>query len=258
MTPAVVLTVAGSDSGGGAGIQADLKTFAALRTYGASVVTAVTAQNTVGVAGVHGLPAEVVEAQLDAVLEDLPVRATKVGLISAEEVAAVVMARARDHRLPNLVLDPVLTASTGRRLGMVAAIERLLPYAKVVTPNRDEATDLLGWPVRTLDDMAEAAAQIGSRGAEVVVVTGGDLPVESVDVVWTVAGARLLSGPRVDTGNNHGTGCTFSAAIAARLAVGDEVLDAVEFAKRYVAAALAGGRDWRIGRGAGPLDHFGW
>ena len=258
MTPAVVLTVAGSDSGGGAGIQADLKTFAALRTYGASVVTAVTAQNTVGVAGVHGLPAEVVEAQLDAVLEDLPVRATKVGLISAEEVAAVVMARARANRLPNLVLDPVLTASTGRRLGVVAAIERLLPYAKVVTPNRDEATDLLGWPVRTLDDMAEAAAQIGSRGTEVVVVTGGDLPVESVDAVWTVAGVRLLRGPRVDTRNNHGTGCTFSAAIAARLAVGDEVLDAVEFAKRYVAGALAGGRDWKIGRGAGPLDHFGW
>jgi len=258
VTPAVVLTVAGSDSGGGAGIQADLKTFAALRTYGASVVTAVTAQNTLGVASVHGLPAEVVGAQLDAVLGDLSVLATKVGMLAAEDVAAVVVARARAGRLPNLVLDPVLTASTGRRLGVLAAIERLLPYAKVVTPNRDEATELLGWPVRTPEEMARAAAQLGSRGAEVVVVTGGDLPVESVDAVWTERGARLMSGPHVDTGNNHGTGCTFSAAIAARLAVGDDVLDAVEFAKRYVTRALAGGRDWKIGRGAGPLDHFGW
>ena len=258
MTPAVVLTVAGSDSGGGAGIQADLKTFAALRCYGASVVTAVTAQNTVGVTRVHGLSAEVVEAQLDAVLGDLSVSATKVGMLAAADVADVVVAHARDGRLPKLVLDPVLTASTGRRLGVLAAIERLLPYAKVVTPNRDEASELVGRPVRTPDEMAEAAAQLGSRGAEVVVVTGGDLPVESVDAVWTEHGTRLLRGPRVDTGNNHGTGCTFSAAIAARLAAGDEVLAAVEFAKRYVAGALAGGRDWKIGRGAGPLDHFGW
>jgi hydroxymethylpyrimidine kinase/phosphomethylpyrimidine kinase len=260
VTPAVVLTIAGSDSGGGAGIQADLKTFAALRTYGASVVTAVTAQNTRGVTGVHAIPAEVVGAQLDAVLEDLPVLATKVGMLAAADVAEVVAVRARDRRLPNLVLDPVLTASTGRRLGVVAAIERLLPYAKVVTPNRDEASELVGWSVGTPDEMATAAAQLAGAGAEVVVVTGGDMSaeLESVDAMWTGHDVRLLHGPRVDTRNNHGTGCTFSAAIAARLAVGDEVLDAVAAAKRYVTRALAGGRDWKIGRGAGPLDHFGW
>jgi hydroxymethylpyrimidine/phosphomethylpyrimidine kinase len=260
VTPAVVLTIAGSDSGGGAGIQADLKTFAALRTYGASVVTAVTAQNTRGVTRVHEIPAEVVGAQLDAVLEDLPVSATKVGMLAGADVAGIVAARARAGLLPNLVLDPVLTASTGRRLGAVAAIERLLPYAKVVTPNRAEASELVGWPVGTPDEMAKAAAQLAGAGAEVVVVTGGDMAAEeeSVDAVWTGHGGRLLRGPRVDTGNNHGTGCTFSAAIAARLAVGDEVLDAVATAKRYVTRALTGGRDWKIGRGAGPLDHFGW
>jgi hydroxymethylpyrimidine kinase/phosphomethylpyrimidine kinase len=260
VTPAVVLTIAGSDSGGGAGIQADLKTFAALRTYGASVVTAVTAQNTRGVTRVHEIPAEVVAAQLDAVLDDLPVSATKVGMLAGAEVAGIVAARARAGLLPNLVLDPVLTASTGRRLGVVAAIERLLPYAKVVTPNRAEASELLGWPVGTPDEMAKAAAQLAGAGAEVVVVTGGDMAAEEepVDAVWTGHDVRLLRGPRVDTGNNHGTGCTFSAAIAARLAVGDEVLDAVAAAKRYVARALAGGRDWKIGRDAGPLDHFGW
>ena len=259
MTPAVVLTIAGSDSGGGAGIQADLKTFAALRTYGASVVTAVTAQNTRGVTGVHGIPAEMVGAQLDAVLEDLPVLATKVGMLAAPDVAGIVATRARDGRLPNLVLDPVLTASTGQRLGVVAAIERLLPYAKVVTPNREEASELVGWSVSTPDEMAKAAAQLAGAGAEFVVVTGGDMVAdESVDAMWTGHEVRLLRGPRVDTRNNHGTGCTFSAAIAARLAVGDEVFDAVAAAKRFVARALAGGRDWKIGRGAGPLDHFGW
>jgi hydroxymethylpyrimidine kinase/phosphomethylpyrimidine kinase len=143
---------------------------------------------------------------------------------------------------------------------VAGAIERLLPYAKVVTPNLAEASELVGWPVGTPDEMAKAATQLAEAGAEVVVVTGGDMAVaeESIDAVCTARGVRLLRGPRVDTGNNHGTGCTFSAAIAARLAVGDEVLDAVAAAKRYVARALAGGRDWKIGRGAGPLDHFGW
>jgi hydroxymethylpyrimidine kinase/phosphomethylpyrimidine kinase len=255
MTPPVVLTIAGSDSGGGAGIQADLKTFAALQAYGASVVTAVTAQNTTGVSGVCNLPPEFVEAQLDAVLEDLPVLATKVGMLGGAEIADVVLARARAGRLPNLVLDPVLTSSSGRRLGTPAMIERLLPYAKVVTPNRDEASELVGWRVRNGDEMARAAEQIGARGPGTVVITGsGDTP----DVVWSSRGTWMVTGPKVDTYNDHGTGCTFSAAIAVRLALGEQVAVAVESAKRYVARALAGGRDWKLGRGPGPLNHFGW
>jgi hydroxymethylpyrimidine/phosphomethylpyrimidine kinase len=255
MTPPVVLTIAGSDSGGGAGIQADLKTFAALRAYGASVITAVTAQNTVGVSGVCQLPAEFVEAQLDAVLDDLPVLATKVGMLGGAEIADVVAARARAGRLPNLVLDPVLVSSSGRRLGTAAMIERLLPYAKVVTPNRDEASELVGWRVSSPEEMAVAAEQIGSRGPQAVVVTGSGV---TPDVVWSGRGTWMVTGPRVDTYNDHGTGCAFSSAIAVRLALGEQVAVAVESAKRYVAQALTGGRDWKLGRGAGPLNHFGW
>ena len=254
MTPAIVLTVAGSDSGGGAGIQADLKTFAALGAYGASVITAVTAQNTLRISAVHEVPAAVVAAQLDAVLEDLSVAAVKVGMLASVQVAEVVAARA--ERLPNLVVDPVLAATTGHRLGLVEAIDPLLAYARIVAPNRAEASALLGWPVRTTEEMAEAARQLGARGPRAVVVTGGDTA-DPVDVLWTGAQIRLVRGPRVDTRNDHGTGCTYSAAIAARLAAGDEIVAAVEFAKRYVERALTGGRDWKIGRGAGPLDHFG-
>lgn len=260
-TPPIVLTIAGSDSGGGAGVQADLKVFAALRTYGTSVVTAVTAQNTHEVREVHPVPVQVVSSQLDAVLEDLPPVAVKVGMVATPEAAGAVAARARAGLLPNLVLDPVLTATTGRRLGVVAAIERLLPHATVVTPNRDEASALLGWPVGTPADMAGAAAQLAAAGPRVVVVTGGDLVLggdEATDAVWTEAGTRFLTYPRIVTRNSHGTGCTYSAAVAARLAHGDDVTDALVFAKEYVARALAGGRDWTLGGGSGPLDHFGW
>jgi hydroxymethylpyrimidine/phosphomethylpyrimidine kinase len=261
VTPPVVLTIAGSDSGGGAGIQADLKTFAALRTYGASVLTAITAQNTRAVLDVHPLPASVVGAQLDAVLDDLPVAAVKIGMLASAEIAGAIAARARAGRLPHLVLDPVLTSTTGRRLGVVAAIERLLPYVTVATPNRDEASALVGWTVGSPTDMARAAGEIAAMGPKVVVVTGGDMVTtgtEAVDALWAGDGGRLLAYPRLATGNNHGTGCTFSAAIAARLACGDDPEEAVVYAKQYVARALDGARDWRIGSGAGPLDHFGW
>lgn len=260
MTPPVVLTVAGSDSGGGAGVQADLKTFAALRCYGTSVLTAVTAQNTREVRAVHPVPAEVVDAQLEAVLSDLPPAATKTGMVATVEAAEAVVARARAGRLPNLVVDPVLVASTGYRLGAAAAVERLLPYATVVTPNLAEASALVGWRVQTPEEMAAAAGQLAAAGPACVVVTGGDLPGETdaVDVVWTDGKARFLRGRRVATGNTHGTGCTFSAAVAARLAVGSAVLDAVEFAKSYVSRALAGASRWRLGGGIGPVDHFEW
>lgn len=257
MTPHVVLTIAGSDSSGGAGIQADLKTFAALDCYGASVITAVTSQNTKEITDVHPMPGTVVAAQLNAVLGDLPVAAVKVGMVASGEIAATVRAKARNGELPKLVLDPVLTASTGRRLGVASAIERLLPYALVVTPNVEEASALLGWPVTTPADMAGAAAQIASHGPKCVVVTGGDASgPEVVDAVWTDSGARFLRSPRVETPNNHGTGCTFSAAIAARLAHGYPIDDSIAYANRYVRSALIAAQEWRLGSGAGPLNHF--
>ena len=260
MTPPVALTIAGSDSGGGAGIQADLKTFAALGGYGASVITAVTAQNTRAVTSIYPLPGAATQAQLEAVLDDLPVAAVKTGMLGSDESAAVVSAAARSGLLPNLVVDPVLHSTSGSQLGTVSWVERLLAYTTVLTPNLDEASALLGWPVRAPDEMAEAAAQLGSRGARCVVVTGGDLidEPEAVDAVWTAQGAWFLRGPRVPTSNTHGSGCTFSAAIAARLALGDAVPDALAYAKEYMARAIGGSAGWRLGAGNGPLDHFGW
>ncbi|GAB3140067.1 bifunctional hydroxymethylpyrimidine kinase/phosphomethylpyrimidine kinase [Micromonospora sonneratiae] len=260
MTPPVVLTIAGSDSGAGAGIQADLKVFAALRSYGTSVLTAVTAQNTLGVAGVFPLPPDVVTAQVDAVLADFAVRAVKTGVLGTPEIASAVAERARDGLLPNLVVDPVLVSTSGHRLGAVAVVERLLPYAMVATPNRAEAEALLGRRVSSRSDLADAARDLASGGPRYVVVTGGDLPdeAESVDALWTGTEVQLLPGPRVATGNTHGTGCSFSAAIAVRLGLGDAVPQAVRFAKEYVAGALVGARRWRLGGGSGPLDHFGW
>jgi hydroxymethylpyrimidine/phosphomethylpyrimidine kinase len=251
--PRVVLTIAGSDSGGGAGIQADLKTFAALGAYGASVITAVTAQNTLGVTGVHPVPAAVVAAQIDAVLADLPVVAVKVGMVADPEVAAVIAERAA--RLPHLVVDPVLVATSGSRLGAVDAVRVLLPYAQVLTPNRFEAGALLDRDVRSTDDMVAAAAALVAAGPRAVVVTGSE---DATDVLHHDGGTATLRGRPIETRNNHGSGCTFSSAIAVRLAAGDDVATAVRQAKRYVATALRGSRAWRIGAGPGPLDHFSW
>ncbi|WP_329107183.1 bifunctional hydroxymethylpyrimidine kinase/phosphomethylpyrimidine kinase [Micromonospora sp. NBC_01699] len=260
MTPPVALTIAGSDSGAGAGIQADLKVFAALGVYGTSVITALTAQNTHQVRAVLPTPADLVTVQLDAVLSDLPVLAVKTGMLGTVEVADAVAAHARAGLLPNLVVDPVLVSTSGHRLGVVAAVARLLPYALVATPNREEAAAIVGRPVTTTDDMVAAAEQIAAGGPRHVVVTGGgdDDRTDAVDVFWTGGRARLLAGPRIPTRNTHGTGCSFSAAIAARIALGDPVPEAIVFAKEYVARALAGARDWRLGTGHGPLDHFGW
>lgn len=285
MTPRVALTIAGSDSGGGAGIQADLKVFGALGVYGTSVLTAITAQDTRGVHDVYPLPGTVVGAQLDAVLGDMAVRATKTGMLGTAEVAAAVAARARAGLLPNLVVDPVITSTSGHRLGAARVAEQLLPYAVVATPNVAEASALVGWRVTTPADMARAAAQLASNGPKSVVVTGGDLVTgepavtaasavaaaagesgtagtaltgESIDAVWTDGGEWFLRGPRIVTRNTHGSGCTFSAAITARLALGDAVPAALVFAKEYVARSLAGAHDWQLGGGRGPLDHFGW
>jgi hydroxymethylpyrimidine/phosphomethylpyrimidine kinase len=232
VTPPVALTIAGSDPTAGAGIQADLKTFAAHGVYGACVLTAVTVQNSRGVTHVHPLPAQLVAAQLFAVLEDLPVAAVKVGMLGTEEIAEAVAAVA--YALPNLVLDPVLSSTSGYRLGLATAVQRLLPYATVVTPNADEAAAVADAPQWT-------------------VVTGGDA---ALDTVRGPDGTYELGAAPVRTRNTHGTGCTFSAAIAARLALGDPVPDAIDRAKEYVTRALRGAADWQLGAGAGPLNHF--
>jgi hydroxymethylpyrimidine/phosphomethylpyrimidine kinase len=229
------------------------------RCYGTSVITALTAQNTLGVHDLYLIPSPVVGTQLAAVLDDMPVAAAKVGMLTSAQAAAEVAARARHGAFPHLVIDPVLRASTGQSLGVRGAIERLLPYATVVTPNREEASALLGWQVSTPADMAGAAAQLASGRKVTIVITGGDLPgEESINVVWTEHGAKSLRARRVPTVNNHGTGCTFSAAITALLAQGAEVENAIRLAKEYVARALIGAVDWRLGAGAGPLDHFEW
>jgi hydroxymethylpyrimidine/phosphomethylpyrimidine kinase len=251
MTPAVVLTIAGSDSGGGAGIQADLKTFAALGVYGVSVLTAVTAQNTLGVTAIHPIPVDVVAAQLDAVLTDLAPAAVKVGMIGDPAVAELIASRAGE--LPNLVVDPVLVATSGSRLSGIDAVTPLLAYHRLLTPNRQEAGALLGRRVATTGEAAEAAAELAGRGRGAVVVTGSE---SAVDVLHADGVTTVLDGEPVPSGNNHGSGCTFSSAVAVRLALGDPLPVAVRAAKDYVGRALAGSRDWKLGAGPGPLHHF--
>ncbi len=260
-TPPVVLSIGATDPTAARGMQADLKTFAAHSLYGASVVTAIATHTAHGIDDLYPVPANVVGNQLAAVLADLPVAAVKVGMLATAEIAAVVAAKARSGALPNLVLDPVITARGGSRLGVTAAVKRLLPYATVVTPNPDEASALLGWPVISTADMAGAACQLASEGAKFVVVTGGSVPGdESVDAMWTPSGARLLHAPRVGTRNASGAGCSFSAAVAAGLALGDGVPDALARAKKYVTWALQGSVGWQWGRngGRGPLNHLGF
>ncbi|HEX6420992.1 MAG TPA: bifunctional hydroxymethylpyrimidine kinase/phosphomethylpyrimidine kinase [Acidimicrobiales bacterium] len=270
-TPQVALTVAGSDSGGGAGIQADLVTFAALGVHGASAITALTAQNTLGVADVHVPPVEFLAAQLDAVLDDLPVAAVKTGMLATEEIVRAVAAQAAAGRLPNLVVDPVLVSSTGARLldpGAEGAYrEVLFPHALAVTPNTREAAALLGRPVTTVDEARAAAREIAGWGPRWVVVkgghqadrAGGPASAEAVDVVCEAATGDLreLRAPRVDTPNDHGTGCTFAAATAAMLARGAAVPVALAAAKRFVHDGLVASAGWRLGGGHGPVGKLG-
>jgi hydroxymethylpyrimidine/phosphomethylpyrimidine kinase len=259
--PPVALTIAGSDSGGGAGIQADLKTFAALGVFGTSAITALTAQNTTGVRAIRPVDAQLVAAQIEAILADLPVRAVKTGMLATAETVALVGASA--ERLPNLVVDPVLVSSSGHRLftgqAQRAYLDVLFPYAAVVTPNLREAGVLLDRTLSTVDDMVAAATALAGSGARCVVVKGGHLPDgpsrrQAVDVVWHDGRIELLREPWIDTPNNHGTGCTFAAATAARLARGDPLPVALRAAKSYVHRAIAGAAQWRIGAGHGPLS----
>jgi hydroxymethylpyrimidine kinase/phosphomethylpyrimidine kinase len=249
----VVLTINGSDPTGYGCVQADLKTFSAHHVYGAAVVTSVD-----GPGSLYPLPATAVGGQLSILLAEMHPAATKIGVVGTAENAAAIASRVRAGDLPNLVLDPVFDANDGHRRGVIAAVMRLIPEASVITPNIDEAGALVGWPITTTADMAGAAAQLASRGAKYCVITGGRLAGdESIDAVWTSGGVRFLHAPRVDTGNVRGTGATFSAAIAANLALGAEPPDAVAAAKDYVGRALTGSRQWQIGYHAVPLDHMG-
>jgi hydroxymethylpyrimidine/phosphomethylpyrimidine kinase len=265
-TPVVALTIAGTDSAGGAGIHADLRTFAALGLHGASAIAALTAQDTRGITGVHVVPADFVVAQATAVLDDLEVRGTKTGFLASPDTVEAVAGLAAAGRLPGLVVDPVLVRATGERLFDRAVersyLEHLLPSAVVATPNRVEAGLLVGRELRTTAAMAEAALELAATGPRLVVVKGGDADDEgkqSVDVAATCDGqVERLELPRIRTVNDHGSGCTFAAATAARLALGDAPLDAVRAAKAFVHAGLVGAAAWRLGAGHGPLDHFGW
>ena len=252
------LTIAGSDSGGGAGIQADLKAFAALGVYGMSALTAITAQNTVGVQGVYELPAEFVGLQIDAVVTDIGVDAVKTGMLSNSEIIAVVAEKIQEHNLPNVVVDPVMVAKSGdpllREEARESLIDLLLPLATVVTPNLHEARVLTGMSITTVEEMKEAAAAIRTLGPRHVVVKGGHLPGESVDVLYNGEEFTLLPAPRVETRNTHGTGCTFASAIAAGLAKGLSVVEAVREAKAFITTALRHSLD--LGHGHGPTNPF--
>jgi hydroxymethylpyrimidine/phosphomethylpyrimidine kinase len=252
------LTIAGSDSGGGAGIQADLKTFSAFRVYGASVVTAVTAQNSIGVHGVANLAPEFVARQLDAVLDDIGADAAKTGMLSTAAIIHAVADRLRAHRVARLVVDPVMLAKSGDPLlepdARRALVEAILPLALVVTPNLPEAAALADVPVGDLEQMEAAARRIHALGPAWVLVKGGHLKGEPIDLLFDGRTVTRLTAERVPTPHTHGTGCTYSAAIAAGLARGATVPEAVAEAKRYVTAAIRAG--FALGRGVGSLRHF--
>ena len=260
MTAAVACTIAGSDSGGGAGIQADLKTFAACGVYGASAIVALTAQNTIGVRRVMLADVEIVADQVDAIADDLHPSAWKTGMLGNASIIEVVVDRLRHHRARNLVVDPVMIAKSGDVLlessAMVCMRELLLPLATVLTPNLPEAEELLGHPVEGQASVVEAAAELAAMGPRVVVVKGGHSTTDPVvDVVYdsAIGASTELTYPRVGGTSTHGTGCTFSAAIAAHLALGEEPLEAITKARAYLQAALLGAPG--LGAGHGPLGH---
>ena len=252
------LTIAGSDSGGGAGIQADLKTFAAHGVYGTSALTAITSQNTRGVTDVWELPASLIESQIDAVITDIGADVVKTGMLSSSTVIEVVAAKARQHSLDALVVDPVMVAKGGDRLLRDDAVDALrsllVPIAMVMTPNIPEAETLLGVKIETLEDAKEAAQALVGMGARAVVVKGGHLKGPPTDILYDGEEFRAYTSRRIETTSTHGTGCTFASAIAANLAKGLPLRQAVSLAKSYVTSAIRTAQP--IGRGHGPLNHF--
>lgn len=259
-TPAKILTIAGSDSGGGAGIQADLKTIAAHGAYGLSVITALTAQNTRGVQAVHDVPREFVRAQLDSVLSDIGCDAAKTGMLSQPGVIEEVADRLATFGVGNLVVDPVMISKSGHRLLQPEAIgalkRRLIPMARVITPNAPEAAELVGFPVETLESARRAAAELARLGPRAVLIKGGHISDrdEIIDVLWEPAGVREFAGPRLDARHTHGTGCTLSSAIACGLGFGLPLAVAVERARGYLLGALD--HAYEVGGGISPVDHL--
>lgn len=258
-----VLTIAGSDSGGGAGIQADLKTFAANGCYGLSVITALTAQNTRGVSGIHPVPVDFVGQQLDAVLSDIGADVVKIGMLFSPELIMRVARKLQEYRVAHIVLDPVMVAQSGDKLlqdDAVAALKtHLVPLAEVLTPNIPEASVLLGRKISVAGEMHAAAIELAELGCRNVLVKGGHLQgADSDDCLYLGQERRIVRFPavRVETRNNHGTGCTLSSAIAAFIARGDDVEAAVRHAKEYITGAIRAGAAFRIGHGHGPVHHF--
>lgn len=261
VTP-IALTIAGSDSGGGAGIQADLKTFSALGVYGASVITALTAQNTVAVTAIHTAPPDMVEAQLHAVLDDLNVRAIKIGMLSSAEVIDVISRVLQNHQHIPIVLDPVMVAKSGDKLlrsdALQALQSKLVPLAHVITPNLPEAALLLKTDeAQSMADMREQVEDLIHLGAHAVLLKGGHLAGDVVvDVLRSPEENESFTHPKIQTANTHGTGCTLSAAIASQLAHGDSLLQAVTTAEHYLQQAILAADDLNVGKGHGPVHHF--
>jgi hydroxymethylpyrimidine/phosphomethylpyrimidine kinase len=255
------LTIAGSDSGGGAGIQADLKTFTVFHVYGMSAVTALTAQNTTGVSGIEAVAPAFVRQQIDAVMSDIGADAVKTGMLANAAVIKVVAAAVRDWRIDNLVVDPVMVAQSGAPLLELAACDELLatliPLARLVTPNTQEAAALTGRSISNVPEMRTAARALIQRGARAVLLKGGHLAGdESVDVLDDGNAVRELRAPRIDTRHTHGTGCQLSAAITANLALGRTLDDAIDVAKRFITAAIRGALT--LGHGNGPANPLAW
>jgi hydroxymethylpyrimidine/phosphomethylpyrimidine kinase len=256
-----LLTIAGSDSGGGAGIQADLKTFSALGCFGMTAITALTAQNTTGVRAIHGVPPDMLRDQIDAVVEDIGVDAVKIGMLHSPDIVRTVAGAIDRHGLQRVVLDPVMVATSGAVLidnpAIAALVKDLFGRAVLVTPNLDEAALLVGRALATEADMQAAAHELLAQGAQAVLLKGGHLAGEVVsDLLMTQNGlSHWMRAPRIATANTHGTGCTLSSAIAAHLALGMSLLEAVEAARAYVRGALTAGAEVLTGAGSGPLNH---
>ena len=257
-----VLTIAGSDSGGGAGIQADLKTFSALGCFGTSAITAITVQNTLGVSGIHSIPPSIVEAQIRAVMDDIKPSAVKIGMVHSVELAKAIAVALRDYPQVPVVMDPVMVATSGDKLiedsTIAVLISELFPLAEVVTPNLDEAQILAGMPINTLDEMKIAAGKILETGCKSVLLKGGHLKgTRLFDVFMNQVGIeQVYEMPAIDSNNTHGTGCTLSSAIAAFLARQQDLGNAIKNAKEYIHLAIENGKDVETGEGHGPLNHF--
>ena len=253
-----VMTIAGSDSGAGAGIQADLKAIAAMGAYGTTAITSITAQNTLGVKRVYNLPLEIIEAQIDTVMEDISAHAVKTGMLATREIILLVSKKIKEYKMDKLVVDPVMVATSGDILlendAVETLIHELMPLAEIVTPNIKEAEVLSGLTIHTIHDMEAAAKQIAKMGPNYVIVKGGHRREDAMDILYDGKEIFYFPGERVNTNNTHGTGCTYSAALAACIAQEMTMTDAVTRVKQYITGGLA--NSLAIGKGNGPVDHF--